>query len=397
MTVWLVILLGLFRRHSYLNLLEMLSGSRWVDALWSGRVPPSSSALSKARDRVGVEPLAQLYRRSASAWIESGNLWFHGHRVTALDGFTLKTWDSDENRSYFGVPGASRGASAYPQVRVVGCVDIGTRVMEAVRFGPYATGELTLAKAMRPDLPSGSLMLLDRNFAAYGFLWDLHEQGLDFVVRVLSNMKATTTRELGPGDALVRITLPRDLRRRRPELPEEWCLREIRTTRDGETLRLFTTLLEPSIRADEIRELYRRRWDEETAIDEIKTHLGGATTVNRPLILRSRRPKRVEQEIYGLLTAYNAVRRLMADAATAADEADPVSPLRVSFVAALERVREAVRDMMRLPPYLLQGRYDDLLESIVRNRVPERPGRSSPRAVRIKMSKYPLNRRRLSG
>jgi len=53
--------------------------------------------------------------------------------------------------------------------------------------------------------------------------------------------------------------------------------------------------------------------------------------------------------------------------------------------------------MMRLPPYLLQGRYDDLLESVARNRVPERPGRSFPRAVRIEMSKYPLNRRRLSG
>ena len=61
MTVWLVVLLSMFRRHSYLNLLEMLKGSRWAETYWSSRPPPCSSALTKARDRVGVEPLAQLW------------------------------------------------------------------------------------------------------------------------------------------------------------------------------------------------------------------------------------------------------------------------------------------------------------------------------------------------
>ncbi len=147
----------------------------------------------------------------------------------------------------------------------------------------------------------------------------------------------------------------------------------------------------------EIASLYLRRWEEETAFDEIKTHLGDAATVNRPLILRSRRPQRVEQEIYGLLIAYNALRRLMVDAADASEEQDPVCPLRLSFIAALERLREAVRDMMRLPPYRLQDRYADLLRAVARVRVPLRPGRSCPRAVRIKMSNYPLNRRRHAG
>jgi hypothetical protein len=208
-------------------------------------------------------------------------------------------------------------------------------------------------------------------------------------------MKCETIREQAPGDAVVRVSLPRPLRRKRPELPEEWVLREVRTTtREGETMRLFTSLADPSIPATEIIDLYRRRWEEETTIDEIKTHLGCAATVNHPLVLRSRRPDRVEQEIYGLLIGYNAARRIMANAAGAARDPEPVSPLRVSFVAALERIREAVRDMMRLPPCRLPERYDTLLETVARNRVPERPGRSFPRAVRIKMSTYALNRRR---
>lgn len=396
MTVWLVVLLALFRRHSYVNLLEMLVGGRWAGAHWTDGPPPCSSALSKARDRVGVEPLRRLYRRSASAWSEgTGSLLFAGRRVTALDGFTLKTWDSDENRAHFGVPGANRGASAFPQVRVVGCLDIGTRVVEALRFGPYATSEVTLADAIRADLKPGSLMLLDRGFASYGLLWDLREQGIDFVARVRSNMKCETIRELAAGDAVVRVALPRPLRRQRTELPEEWVLREVRaTTREGETMRLFTSLADPSIPAHEIAELYLRRWDEETAIDEIKTHLGCAATVNHPVVLRSRRPERVEQEIYGLLIGYNAVRRIMANAAEAAREPEPVYPLRISFVAALERIREAVRDMMRLPACRLGERYATLFDAVVRNRVPERPGRSFPRAVRVKMSTYALNRRR---
>lgn len=399
MTVWLVVLLALFRRHSYVNLLEMLAGGRWADTHGSDRAPPCSSALSKARDRVGVEPLAQLYRRSASAWVESGgSLWFHGRRVCAIDGLTLKTWDSDENRSYFGVPGSSRGTSAFPQVRLVACIDIGTRVVEAMRFGPYAKAEITLADEMRPDLGTESLALMDRNFASRGFLWDLHQQGVEFLVRAKLDMKVARIRELASGDALVRVTFPWYCRRGRPALPKEWVLREIDTvTPDGEPLRLFTSLLDPSIDGTEIAALYLRRWEEETAIDEIKTHLGDAATVNRPLILRSRRPQRVEQEIYGLLIAYNALRRLMVNAADAAEQKDPVCPLRLSFVAALERLREAVRDMMRVPPYRLQDRYDDLLRAVARVRVPQRPGRSYPRAVRIKMSNYKLNRRRHAG
>jgi hypothetical protein len=401
MTVWLVILLALFRRHSYLNLLGMLEGSGWATRYWSGRPPPCSTALTKARDRLGIEPLARLYRRSAGEWVEAGGgLSFHGRRVCAIDGFTLKTWDGDENRAHFGAPGASRGQSAFPQVRLVGCLDLGTRVVAAVRFGPYSKAEITLADDLRPDLRPGSLVLLDRNYAAYGFLWDLTQQGNDFLVRGKRNMKVRRLQQLGPGDYLVRVRFPRYLRSRRRELPRTWTLRQIVVDVPGsrEPRRLFTSMLDPAIRGAEIAALYPRRWDEEIALDEIKTHLGDAATVNRPLILRSRTPERVEQEIYGLLIAYNAVRRLMVQSAAAApEEREAVEPLRLSFTTTLERLREAVRDMMRLPPSQLADRFAVLRDAVIRARVVPRPGRSYPRAVRVKMSNYPLKRARRAG
>jgi len=402
MTMWLVILLALFRRHSYLNLLGMLEGSGWASRYWSGRPPPCSTALTKARDRLGIEPLARLYRRSAGEWVEAGGgLSFHGRRVFAIDGFTLKTWDSDENRAHFGAPGSSRGKSAFPQVRLVGCLDVGTRVLAAVRFGAYAKAEITLAEDLRQDLKPGSLVLLDRNFAAYGFLWDLVRQGNDFLVRGKRNMKVRRLGRLGPGDFLVRVRLPRHLRSLRRELPRTWTLRLIVTQVPGskEPRRLVTSLLDPAMRGADIAALYPRRWDEEIALDEIKTHLGDAATVNRPLILRSRSPERVEQEIYGLLIAYNAVRRLMVQSAAAApkEQGETVEPLRLSFTITLERLREAIRDMMRLPPSLLADRFELFRNAVTRAQVVPRPGRSYPRAVRVKMSNYPLKRRRRAG
>jgi hypothetical protein len=157
-----------------------------------------------------------------------------------------------------------------------------------------------------------------------------------------------------------------------------------------EPIRLFTTLIDESITRDELATLYHERWEEETVIDEIKTHLCGCQTVNQAVVFRSRTPPRVEQEWYGLLLAYNAVRKLMSAAACAVE----LCPCRLSFTGAVERLREAAYEMMRLPLRQLPARYARLLMQVGRAIVPERPGRKNPRAVKIKMSKFPLKRSR---
>ena len=392
MTIWLVTLLGLYRRLSYVNLLELLFESGVNQGLW-GDAPPCSSALTKARDRVGCAPLRHLYERSAREWqSQTRGRYFCGRRVFAIDGSTMKVPDTLENRAYFGAPGASRGAAAYPQLRIVGCRDVDTRLYCAARFGPYSCGELTLTRALIADIEPGSIVLMDRNFGSYALLWDLCETGaVDFLVRVKSGLTCRVVEQIGEGDALVEITLPRALRRRRPDLPKTWLLREItyRPPQGKESIRLFTSLLlAEQVTRDELIELYPDRWEEEIGYDEFKTHLCGCTTVNRPVVLRSKRPDRIEQELYGLLIAYNAVRVTIARAA----EAAACPPRRVSFVVALERIREAVRDMMQSATLRLAERYERLLAAIVRVLVPKRPERTNPREVKIKMSGYPLKR-----
>ena len=388
--VWFVILLGLFRRISYANLMGKLNGSWWTRQHWPDD-PPTTTAITQARDRLGIEPMKKLYERCAREWsASSSGLVFHERRVFAFDGSTYKTPDTLDNDRAFGRPGASRGRAAYPQMRAVTLTDVGTRIRRAERHGPYRSSEIGLARQLLPEIPLRSLVLLDRNFLAYDFLWDLHRCGSDFLLRLPLNIKPRLIQRLGWGDASVEVEIPRHYRKERPDMPRTWILRMISYCPEGcaETIRLFTTLLDPQLPKEELAKLYHDRWEEETVTDEFKTHLCACATVNRAVVFRSHKPERVEQEWYGLLIAHNAVRKTMACAASMVN----LSPRRLSFTAAVERLREATYEMMRLRPERLLERYQVLLQGIARAIVPDRRGRKNPRCVKIKMSKYPLKK-----
>jgi len=395
LTLWIVILLGLFRRHSYVNLLGLLFETGRTRRLWAGHdTPPSSSALSKARDRVGVEPLRYLFSKSAREWVDASQaLYFHGRRVQAMDGSTMRVPDTPENEAWFGRPGASRGHTSHPQLRIVTLRDVGTRLVRSAAFGPSRHGEIHYAQKVLPEAEPGSLLILDRYFVAYAFLWDLHQRGVDFVVRLKRNTRFEVLEELAPGDAIVRVRLHRDLRRERPDLPGTWILRCVtyQPSQGSETITLLSTLqLAEEIDGAEIAALYPERWQEEEGYKELKAHLCDTTTVTRPTTIRSKTPERVEQELYGILLAYNGARATMALAATSPTAPERVLPRRLSFVHALERIREAARDMMQAAPLRLIERYKLLLEAIARVVVPLRPGRQYPRAVKRRLSNYPI-------
>jgi hypothetical protein len=272
-------------------------------------------------------------------------------------------------------------------------MDLGTRQMRAARFGPYGTGELTLARQLVADLQAGLLVLLDRNFLAYDLLWNIVQRESGFLVRVKGGVKVRLVCEFAPGDRLVEIEIPRRWRKLRPDMPRTWTLREICYTPEGgkEEIRLFTTLLDPEeVAAEELAACYHERWSEETGIEEIKTRLGNVTTITRPALLRSRTPSRVEQEVWALLIAYNIVRVTMVRASESVPQSP--EPTRLSFTAAMHQLRDGARDMMLLATWRLIDHYEQLLRTIANAVVPLRPGRVYPRAVKVKMSGYPLNR-----
>jgi IS4 transposase len=106
--------------------------------------------------------------------------------------------------------------------------------------------------------------------------------------------------------------------------------------------RLLTTILDhEKAPAEELAALYPERWEIETALDELKTHLRGAS-----IVLRSKTPQLVEQEFYGLLLAHFAIRGLLHEAALKAAE----DPDRLSFLHAVRVVRRKLPRFVAAPP-----------------------------------------------
>jgi hypothetical protein len=103
-----------------------------------------------------------------------------------------------------------------------------------------------------------------------------------------------------------------------------------------------TTILDPNqVSALELAAAYQQRWEEESAIGEVKTHVRG-----RGEVLRSQSPAMLEQQMWGLLLAHYATRALLVEAA---DEAG-YDPDRTSFIRGLRVVRRQVTDQAAISP-----------------------------------------------
>ncbi len=293
------------------------------------------SAISMARARLGAEPLRRMVEERVQpiAVGRTRGAWFRGWRLVSLDGSTLDVADSEANAAAFGHPGASRGHSAFPQLRFVSLVENGTHVLFGTQLGAYATAESRLALAAIASLRPGMLCLADRGF--YGFaLWQAAAStGADLVWRVKKNQILPCHRRLPDGSYLSRIyACQSDQRKGRSGVGVRVIEYRLEGVEDAEPLyRLITTVLdEAKAPAKDLAALYHERWEIENAFDELKTHLRG-----RQIVLRSKTPELVTQEIYGLLLAHFAIRGLMHEAALKRD----TDPDTLSFVHTFRIVR----------------------------------------------------------
>jgi len=270
--------------------------------------------------------------------------WYRRWRLVSLDGSTLDVADEKENEQAFGRPSASRGASAYPQIRFVSLVENGTHVLFGTRLANYATGEVTLAQEVIPALRKGMLCLADRNFFGFALWNQARARGADLLWRVKKNMRLAVEERLPDGSYRSRIyASERDRRHRSHGVVVRVMDYQLQGIADAEPIyRLVTTVLDPQqAPAEELAALYHERWEIETALDELKTHLRGAK-----IVLRSKTPDLVRQEFYGFLLAHFAVRGLMHEAALRAGE----DPDRLSFVHAVRVIRRKLPLYGAIPP-----------------------------------------------
>jgi hypothetical protein len=263
-----------------------------------------------------------------------------------------------------------------------------SHLLAGLAVGAYDEGEVTLAAALWPKLPDESLTIVDRGFLSYRLFHQLQASGPNrhWLTRAKKNLQWRVCQRLGPHDSLVDLPIPRTLRRAHPELPDTLTARAIRYHRRGfRPQTLLTSLLDPvAYPAAEIVELYHERWELEVAFDEVKTH-----TLERAETLRSRAPERIRQELWGLAIGYNLVRLEMQRVASRAD----LAPQRISYRHALMLIRNFWLTAWLAPPGALPRRLEALHdECALLILPPRRSQRRFPRAVKIKMSNYPLKR-----
>ena len=349
--VYYVIALGLYMQSSYREVLRcLLEGIQWLFGPASVKVT-GKSGISQARTRLGWEPLRQLHDRIVRpiAVESTRGAWYRRWRMVSMDGSTLDTADEKENQKAFGRPSASRGKSAYPQIRFVSLVENGTHVLFGTRMGSVDTGEITLAKQVLASLARGMLCLADRNF--FGFeLWNQAlATGADLLWRIKKNLRLPCEKRLSDGSYLSRVyASEREQRHGRNGVVVRVIDYRLEGFPGAEPIyRLLTTILDAEAApAAELAGLYHERWEIETALDELKTHLRGSR-----IVLRSKTPDLVRQEFYGLMMAHFAIRGLMHEAALRVDE----DPDRLSFLHSVRVVRRKIASFASIPPSGQEG------------------------------------------
>jgi hypothetical protein len=137
--VYYVLAMCLFSQVGYEEVARLLTeGLAWTRRWRGSWQVPTTGAIARARARLGAEPLRALFAAAVRplATPATQGAWYRGWRLLSLDGTTLDVADTPGNAAVFGRPAASRGGSAFPQVRVLALAECGTHAIIDAALGP---------------------------------------------------------------------------------------------------------------------------------------------------------------------------------------------------------------------------------------------------------------------
>jgi hypothetical protein len=363
--VYLVMALALFADEDYeevaARLTETLRGWGCWGEDWEA---PTKGAITQARQRLGPEPLAEVFGQVAEpvADLDTIGAFLGPWRLMSVDGMEWDVPDTAPNRAAFGSKAGSRGPAAFPKARVVTVSECGSHAAVLAAVGPAAggkgSGEQALARRLYPRLEQDWLLIADRNFYGWKDWCAAAGTGAALLWRVRSNVSLPVLTALPDGSWLSVLVNPRIDPRgtvrgqragllaaaaRGEDLPEDQA-RYVRAIeyavpdRDGngkhERIILVTTITDPrAAPAAQLAWSYHQRWEHEGGNAQLKTYLRGPGRV-----LRSQSPAMAEQEIWGYLLTHYAISALTCAAATNAG----IDPDRVKFKRTVRIVRRAV-------------------------------------------------------
>ena len=386
--LWVVLAMGLL---THLPLRQVFKYARRMTL---GEKTPARSSLCEGRQRLGVEPVRSVFEQVVRplATPSTPGAFYKGFRLMAIDGTVQDVPDTPANAAHFGRSRGGRGDSAFPQLRKLSLVEVGTHIEVALTIGGYHDAEQTLVEKLWDKLPADSLLLEDRGFFSYEHWKALDTRGVKLLVRIKSNMILKPIRHLADGSFLAKI-YPSSYHRSQDRegivvRVIEYAVDDPQRIGHGEPHRLMTNLLDAEqYPAMELVILYHERWEEELVFDEQKTHLD-PRRAEKPAHFRSQTPLGVEQEVYALSLGHFTVRALMLESAKTVD----VDVDRLSFTGCLRILQARLPECDNATPQSLERWYKCLLWEMAQEQIEPRRNRINPRVVKRKMSKFAKKR-----
>jgi len=365
----------------------------------AGLKPLSSSTSSYCtarQERLGVEQLADIHRcmgERLEGSVPSDRLW-RGRPIMAVDGTSVSLADTPENQDYYPQPTNQKRGCGFPVVQIVGLFGLGSAALLEYESTPLNCHENSVFHGMGliDRVPEGAVLVQDRAYCTYVNFAHAKEHSFDLVARLHQAREGDLKKLLPKGcdDCVSYWKKPSD--NARPDyfdlqqweaIPESVAVRVVRLKLSSRGFRsqeiiVATSLMDASL--EEIGALFLRRWEMEVSLGDLKTTLG-----MDDLMVRS--PDMALKTVAMFMIAHNLIRWTMLQAAIHAN----TDLQRLSFKGTMDILEHWKCGMhSRENPDQRRAHWFRMLDLIVEDKNPERPGRSEPRAKKRRPKKYQL-------
>lgn len=361
-----------------------------------GSVDEGTGAYCQARLRLPLDILQRIRHHIAARvdkWLPNAQQLWHGLRPKVIDATTVTLPDTPKNQRAYPQSRAQKRGCGFPLMRILGIFSLCSGVLLDYQKGNKHQSELALLYKLLDHFKPRDLVIADRGFCNFVLISVLLLRGVGSLFRLHQSRHVDWRKgkRLGKHDRLFTWTRPLKKPRYLPNslwkrIPSELSVRVLRFQLKvrgyrPESVTLVTTLTDAKVYpAEDIAQLYARRWKIELWFRDIKTSMGME-------VLRCQSPKMVHKELEMFLIAYNLLRALMTEASAIYEV-----PLdRISFKGTVDATRQFSIAIAQARSKKKQRQLvNELVAVLARDQVPERPGRREPRAVKRRPKPFPL-------
>ena len=380
--MWVVLAMGLFTE---LPIRQVFKACR---RLRQGEPSPCRSALCVARQRLGSQPLVALFESVVRpmATEQTPGAFYKGMRKVAIDGTVMDVPDCEAHQ-HLGRSSGSRGEAAFPQLRKVSLVELGTHIEFAFVYGGWKDSEKKQVKELWAAIPDDALLMEDRGFFSFDNWKSLYLKH-KLLVRVSKSMVFQPIEILSDGSYLTKIyknSWNRENDRHGIVVRiVEYTLDDPQRTGHDEVHRLMTNLMDAAeFPAMELIMEYHDRWEEEMVYDEQKTHQD-PRRAEKTTQFRSETSDGLKQELYALSLGHFVTRMMMLAAAKQAG----LDTDRLSFKGCFQILKTRLPECHAGTATSFSEWCDAVIWEMSNETIPARRNRINPRVIKRKMSRW---------